>query len=142
LYLASQAGVKIDLIVRGTCCLVPGVPGLSENIRVRSLVGRFLEHIRVFYFENSGGAPLILAGSADWMPRNFFRRVEVLFPIQDPKLRRWVMDELLPTELRDTANTHVLLPSGAYVPASRQAGARAFSAQAHFMAEAGRRARE
>jgi polyphosphate kinase len=142
LYLASQAGVKIDLIVRGTCCLVPGVTGLSENIRVRSLVGRFLEHIRVFYFENSGGAPLILAGSADWMPRNFFRRVEVLFPIQDPKLRRWVMEELLPTELRDTANAHVLLPSGAYVPASRQAGARAFSAQAHFMAEAGRRARE
>jgi polyphosphate kinase len=142
LYEASQAGVKIDLIVRGTCCLVPGVPGLSDNIRVRSLVGRFLEHARVYYFENSGGQPVILAGSADWMPRNFFRRVEVLFPIVDPKLRRWVTEELLPTELRDTANTHLLQPNGSYVPAARRSGGGAFSAHAHFMVEAGRRARE
>jgi polyphosphate kinase len=142
LYEASQAGVKIDLIVRGTCCLVPGVPGLSENIRVRSLVGRFLEHARVYYFENSGGKPVILAGSADWMPRNFFRRVEVLFPILDPKLRRWVAEELLPPELRDTANTHLLQPNGSYVPAAKRAGGGAFSAHAHFMVEAGRRARE
>jgi polyphosphate kinase len=142
LYEASQAGVKIDLIVRGTCCLVPGVPGLSENIRVRSLVGRFLEHARVFYFENSAGKPVILAGSADWMPRNFFRRVEVLFPILDPKLRRWVMEELFPTELRDTANTHLLQANGSYAPAARQTGSGAFSAHAHFMVEAGRRARD
>jgi len=95
--------VSIDLIVRGTCCLVPGVRGLSENIRVRSLIGRFLEHARVCYFENDGGDPVILAGSADWMPRNFFRRIEVLFPIVDPALRLWVTGELLASELRDTA---------------------------------------
>jgi polyphosphate kinase len=140
LYAASGAGVKIDLIVRGTCCLVPGVPGLSENIRVRSLVGRFLEHARVFYFENGTGEAVILAGSADWMPRNFLRRVEVLFPIQDPRLRRWVCEELLATELRDTANTRVLQPNGAYVPVARHSQVRPFSAHAHFMAEATRRA--
>jgi len=139
LYAASQAGVKIDLIVRGTCCLVPGVPGLSENIAVRSLVGRFLEHVRVVYFENAGGAPVILAGSADWMPRNFFRRVEVLFPILDPRLRRWVVEELFPIELRDTTNTRLLQPDGSYVPVPRLATERAFSAHAHFMAEAFRR---
>ncbi len=140
LYLASQAGVKIDLIVRGTCCLVPGVPGLSERIRVRSLVGRFLEHARAFYFENHGGEPLILAGSADWMPRNFLRRVEVIFPIEDPKLRRWITKELFPTELHDSANARVLLPSGAYVAAPRHAGGRMLSAHAHFMAAAAQRA--
>ncbi len=84
LYAASQAGVKIDLIVRGICCLVPGMPGLSEHIRVRSLVGRFLEHARAFYFANAGGEPVILAGSGDWMPRNFFRRIEVIFPDRGP----------------------------------------------------------
>ena len=141
LYAASRAGVKIDLIVRGTCSLVPGVPGLSDNIRVRSLVGRFLEHARVFYFENAGGDPVILAGSADWMPRNFFRRIEVLFPIQDPKLRRWVTEELFPTELRDNANARVLLPGGAYAPVAKNETGRLFSAQAHFMALAAHRAR-
>ena len=140
LYAASQAGVKIDLIVRGTCCLVPGVPGLSDLIRVRSLVGRFLEHARAFYFENHGGLPLILAGSADWMPRNFFRRVEVLFPIEDPALRLWVTEELFPVELRDNTNARVLGPGGAYLPAPRQTSGRAFSAQAHFVAAAARRA--
>jgi polyphosphate kinase len=140
LYAASQAGVEIDLIVRGTCCLVPGVPGLSETIRVRSLVGRFLEHARAFYFENTGGHPVILAGSADWMPRNFYRRVEVMFPIEDPHLRRWVMDELFATELHDTANTRVLLANGAYVPPARPPHAKPFSAHAHFMEAALRRA--
>jgi polyphosphate kinase len=136
LYAASQAGVKVDLIVRGVCCLVPGMKGFSENITVRSLVGRFLEHARCFYFENSGGEPLILAGSADWMPRNFFRRVEVLFPIRDPSLRQWILGELFPTELKDNDNAHVLGSSGAYLPATRAADERPFSAQAHFMADA------
>jgi polyphosphate kinase len=140
LYAASQAGVEIDLIVRGTCCLVPGLPGLSDHIRVRSIVGRFLEHARVFYFQSATGEPVILAGSSDWMPRNFFRRVETLFPVEDPKLRRWVADEMLPTELRDTANTRILQPNGAYVPVVRLPGGKPFSAHAHFMAVARSRA--
>lgn len=141
LYTASQAGVKIDLIVRGTCCLVPGVPGLSENIRVRSIVGRFLEHTRACYFENATGKSVILAGSADWMPRNFFRRIEVIFPIRDPALRRWVVDELFGNELRDTINARMLAPSGAYLPIPRAANQRNFSVHAHLMAAAARRAR-
>ncbi len=141
LYAASQAGVKIDLIVRGICCLVPGVPGLSENIRVRSLVGRFLEHARVFCFGNAGGEPIVLAGSGDWMPRNFLRRVEVIFPVADPALRRWILAEFFPTELRDTENSTVLHGSGAYLPAPRKRGARGFSAQGHFIAHAIARAR-
>lgn len=140
LYAASQAGVQIDLIIRGTCCLVPGLPGLSENIRVRSIVGRFLEHARVFYFENDGHPPVILAGSSDWMPRNFFRRVEVLFPIEDPVLRRWIAEEMLPTELRDTANTRILLSTGQYVAAPKPVASKSFSAQSFFMAAAERRA--
>ncbi len=142
LYAASQAGVKIDLIVRGICCLVPGVKGLSENIRVRSLVGRFLEHARVFYFENSTGAqPVILAGSADWMPRNFFRRIEVLFPINAAGLRQWIMQELLPVEMKDNENARVLHANGSYLPPPRRAGEAAFSAQDHFIAAARQRAR-
>ena len=141
LYAASRAGVQIDLIVRGTCCLVPGVPGLSETIRVRSLVGRFLEHTRAYYFENAGGAPVILAGSADWMPRNFFRRVEVVFPIRDAGLRRRITEEIFEIELRDTTNARLLHPNGDYLPVSRRASERTFSSQAHFMAAATRRAR-
>jgi polyphosphate kinase len=139
LYAASQAGVKIELIVRGVCCLVPGVKGLSENISVRSIVGRFLEHARCFYFENAGGEPLILAGSADWMPRNFFRRVEVLFPIRDAALRHWITSEFFPVEQRDNDNAHVLDSSGAYRPAHRGVDERPFSAQAYFMADAMKR---
>jgi len=141
LYAASQAGVKIDLIVRGTCCLVPGVPGLSANIQVRSLVGRFLEHTRACYFENDGGEPIILAGSADWMPRNFFRRVEVVFPIRDAALRRWVVDEMFGSELRDTVNARLLTAAGDYVPAAKTPNARTFSTHAYLMAAASRRAR-
>ncbi|MSU69895.1 MAG: polyphosphate kinase 1 [Opitutaceae bacterium] len=139
LYAASQAGVQIDLIIRGICCLVPGVQGLSANIRVRSLVGRFLEHARAFYFENHGGEPLILAGSADWMPRNFFRRIEVLFPIEEPPLRRWIVDELFPIELRDNENSGVLHSNGAYLPVARTSEPD-FSAQSYFMAAAAQRA--
>jgi polyphosphate kinase len=136
LYAASQAGVKIELIVRGICALVPGVKGLSENIMVRSLVGRFLEHARCFYFENAGGESLILAGSADWMSRNFFRRVEVLFPIRDPVLRKWILTELFPVELKDNDNAQVLDANGSYMPAPRGPDERTFSAQAYFMADA------
>ncbi|MCS6946524.1 MAG: polyphosphate kinase 1, partial [Steroidobacteraceae bacterium] len=93
LYAASQAGVRIDLIVRGICCLVPGVPGLSENIRVRSIVGRFLEHARVFWFAN-GGERELWCSSADWMDRNLFRRIEVAFPVSDPRLRQRLRDDL------------------------------------------------
>ena len=141
LYTASQAGVKVDLIVRGTCCLVPGVAGLSENIRVRSLVGRFLEHARAFYFENADGEPVILAGSADWMPRNFFRRIEVVFPLKDPTLRYWITHEFFPTELRDSSNARVLHADGSYQPVPRRASERTFSAQAQFMTLAGLRSR-
>jgi polyphosphate kinase len=141
LYLASRAGVQIDLIVRGTCCLVPGVRGLSENIRVRTIVGRFLEHARAFYFENHGREPVILAGSADWMPRNFFRRVEVLFPIEDARLRRWIVEELFATELKDTVNTHLLLANGNYVAPPHGPAARPFSAHEHFIAVARARAK-
>ena len=138
---ASKAGVQIELIVRGVCCLVPGVRGLSENIRVRSIVARYLEHARVFYFENNGAEPLILAGSADWMPRNFFRRIEVVFPILDPGLRRFMTDELFAMELQDNEHARELHANGAYLPVARAVDAPSFSAQAYFIAAAGQRAR-
>jgi polyphosphate kinase len=139
LYAASRAGVKIDLIVRGICGLVPEMPELSENIRVRSLVGRFLEHARVYYFENAGGVPAVYAGSADWMSRNFYRRVEALFPILDPGLRRRIVKELIPTELKDTANAQQLHANGSYVPVPRSKGVKPFSAQADFITAARKR---
>jgi polyphosphate kinase len=113
LYRASGAGVKIDLLVRGICCLRPGVRHLSENITVRSIVDRFLEHSRIFYFEN-GGRPDIFLGSSDWMSRNFFRRIEAVFPVEDPELRRRVMDEFLAIPLKDEARAWVLQPNGSY----------------------------
>jgi polyphosphate kinase len=100
LYEASQAGVKIDLIVRGVCALRPGVAGLSENISVRSIIGRFLEHSRIFYFRNETKHDVYLA-SADWMDRNFFRRIEACFPLLDPKLKKRVLDEGLKIYLKD-----------------------------------------
>ncbi|MFN6961576.1 MAG: polyphosphate kinase 1 [Rhodocyclaceae bacterium] len=113
LYAASQAGVKIDLIVRGVCCLRPGVPGLSENIRVRSVIGRFLEHHRIFYFHADGAQRLYL-GSADWMERNFFRRIEVCFPVLDPKLRRRVIKEGLRAYLADNCQAWDMDSDGGY----------------------------
>ena len=110
---ASQAGVKIDLLVRGICCLRPGVPGVSENITVRSIVDRFLEHSRIFYFENAG-QPEVFLGSADWMPRNFFRRIEAMFPVEDARLRRRVQAELLGIPLADEARAWFLNSDGAY----------------------------
>jgi polyphosphate kinase len=113
LYQASQAGVKIDLIVRGMCCLRPGVPGVSENIRVISVVGRFLEHSRIYYFCNSNDEEILL-GSADLMPRNINWRVEVLFPVQDKRLIRYLRDEVLGIYLVANRKVRVLQPDGAY----------------------------
>lgn len=112
LYKASSLGVKIDLIVRGICCLRTGIPGISDNITVRSIVGNFLEHSRIFYFEN-GGSPEFYASSADWMPRNLERRVEILFPIENEKLRKKVW-HILELELADTEKAHVMNDDGSF----------------------------
>jgi polyphosphate kinase len=113
LYRASQAGVEIDLIVRGVCCLRPGVAGVSERIRVRSIVARFLEHSRVFWFQ-AGGAGQLWASSADWMQRNFYTRIEVAFPIQDPELASRVKQEALEPYLADNVQSWILQPDGKY----------------------------
>lgn len=136
LYAASAAGVKIDLIIRGICALVPGVKGLSENITVRSILGRFLEHSRIYYFENHGGQPIVYLGSADWMSRNFFRRVEAVFPIEDPILKHRMINEIIATFLKDTTGTQILKPNGTYVPIIANE-AHTFSAQEFFMNHAG-----
>jgi polyphosphate kinase len=114
LYRASAAGVKVDLLVRGICCLRPGLPGLSENIRVISVVGRFLEHSRVFYFRNGGEEQLYL-GSADLMPRNIDHRVEVLFPVEDPKMLRRIYESILTVYLGDTVKARRMMSDGSYV---------------------------
>jgi polyphosphate kinase len=113
LYRASQAGVKIELIVRGICGLRPGIPGVSENIHVRSVMGRFLEHSRVYCFHNDG-APEVYCSSADWMPRNFFRRVETCFPIEDERLRERVVEESLLYFLADNMQAWELQQDGQY----------------------------
>jgi polyphosphate kinase len=115
LYGASQAGVQVDLIVRGACTLRPGVKGLSENIRVRSIIGRFLEHHRIYYFENRGD-PLVYLSSADWMGRNLFRRIEIAWPVLEPKLARRVVKEGLEPYLEDTMEAWSLRPDGRYRP--------------------------
>jgi len=132
LYRASQAGVEIDLIVRGQCTLVPGVRGVSSRIRVRSIVGRFLEHSRIFYFEN-GGEPEIFLGSADWMPRNLYERVEVLFPIKDAQLRERICSEILPGYLQDTRKARLLGANGRYALPRAVRNGRGFSVQEHLM---------
>jgi polyphosphate kinase len=131
LYEAAQAGVEIDLLVRGVCCLRPGVPGLSERIRVRSIVGRFLEHARCVYFE-AGGAGRLYLGSADWMQRNLNARVEAVFPIDDPRLKREVLD-VLELGLRDNVKARLLQPDGSYLRAKRQRGQRRVDAQAKLI---------
>jgi polyphosphate kinase len=134
LYRASQAGVKIDLIVRGVCCLRPDVKGVSENIRVISIVGRFLEHSRIYYFGNKGQEDLYV-GSADLMPRNIDRRVEVLFPIESPALQREIIDNIIQAYLHDSRKGHWLQPDGRYIPAASQAdeNQEPFSSQSWFM---------
>ena len=121
LYEASQAGVKVDLIVRGVCALRPGVPGLSENIRVRSVIGRFLEHTRIFYFRNDVSHNVYLA-SADWMDRNFFRRIEVCFPVLDKKLKKRVIEEGLKVYLQDNCQAWDMDGDGHYHRKSQARG--------------------
>jgi len=137
LYRASQAGVKVDLLVRGACCLRPGLPRVSENIQVTSIVGRFLEHSRIFYFHNGGNEEIYL-GSADLMPRNLNRRVEVLFPVEDEKLIRRVRDEILTIYLADTVKARRMRSDGNYVRVSAQNGKRPVNAQAYLIAKARR----
>lgn len=133
LYEASAAGVEIDLIIRGICCLRAGVPGLSETIRVRSIVGTFLEHSRIFYFSNHG-SPEYYMGSADWMPRNLDKRVEILFPVEDPALQKEIQ-HILDTQLADTKKAHSLMPDGTYEKVGHR-GKAALNSQMYFCKQA------
>ena len=130
LYEVSRAGVQVDLIVRGICMLRPGIPGLSENIRVRSVVGRFLEHSRVFWFSNGGDDELFI-GSADWMSRNLKHRIEVVAPVKDPNAKHYLRDVLLETYLSDNTKARELQPDGRYAPIRR--GSESFNSQTYFM---------
>src|SRR5207247_9885341 len=131
----SQAGVKIDVIVRGICCLRPGVKKVSENITVRSIVDRFLEHSRIFYFENAL-QPQIFIGSADWMPRNFYGRIEIAFPIQDGNLRERIISEVLALPLADNTKARMLQPDGRYRQLSPRRGQSPRRSQFEFVAKA------
>jgi polyphosphate kinase len=141
LYEASCADVTIDLIVRGICCLRPKIPGLSQNIRVVSIVGRFLEHSRIYYFANNG-QPDIFLSSADWMPRNFLRRIELAFPIEDPALRNQLVEEVLPRFLNDRVKSRELQPDGWYRRLKPEGKEPRAQAQWHFRERARERAKK
>jgi polyphosphate kinase len=130
LYEASQAGVQVDLVVRAVCALRPGIPGVSENVRVRSILGRFLEHHRIFYFWNGGAEDVYLA-SADWMDRNFFRRIETGFPMLDQRLKKRVINEGFKPYLKDNTKAWEMQPDGSYKRRTRRG--RAFEAQAFLL---------
>jgi polyphosphate kinase len=132
LYRASQAAVPIQLIVRGICCLRPKVPGISDTIRVHAIVDRFLEHARIFWWAN-GGSDEVYLSSADWMPRNLDRRIEVLFPVLDPALKKRIVEEILPIELADNTFAWELESTGAYKPQKRHDGSLAVRAQLAFI---------
>ena len=133
LYRASRAGVPIDLVVRGICCLRPGVPGVSETIRVRSIIGRFLEHSRVFRFHHAG-EELTSCGSADWMQRNFFSRVEVCFPIEETRLARRAVEESFDVYLADNTQAWIMQSDGKYKRAKPAGSAKPKSAQEELLA--------
>jgi polyphosphate kinase len=133
LYEASRAGVRIDLLVRGICCLRPGVPGISENIRVISILDRFLEHSRVYYFHN-GGNPEIYSGSADWMPRNFKKRAEILYPIENTEVKARIIKEILMTYLKDNVKARLMQPDGSYVRVKPKEGAKLVRSQSALIA--------
>jgi len=134
LYEASRAGVKVDLIVRGMCCLRPGIPGVSDNVRVVSVVGRFLEHSRIYYFKN-GGREEIYLGSADLMPRNLDRRVEALFPVEDPRLKKSILDDVLRIYLADNLKARLMSADGSYRRLNPETGQAPLSCQELFLSE-------
>lgn len=130
---ASSCGVQVELLVRGICCLKVGIPGVSENIHVRSIVGEFLEHSRIFYFEN-GGNPEIYMGSADWMPRNLDRRVEIVFPVEDEEIKKEII-HILDLEFKDNVKAHILQPDGTYIKTDKR-GKALINSQMEFCKEA------
>jgi polyphosphate kinase len=132
LYQASQFGVKIDLFVRGICCMRPGIPGISENIQITSIVGRFLEHSRIYYFKNGGNEEIYL-GSADLMPRNIDRRIEALFPVQDKQMIQHIRDDILSFYAKDNTKARKMLSNGSYTRVKTQKDEEPLSIQNWFI---------